>query len=182
MRGSDCDKLKCKLMFSIKNCISSLSNDEPYTADYLCTVLSSLQYNLWGPAIIYCAIALEAHLREKLKVDCPVETNELLSCSLEHSVINQEQKRIVECIIALRNSHAHPYQWLFQRTKDKLKNCADLFGQEPPDWLKDLTKQGNPSTNKKFINLYDENTALLVAEHTIRIICPSFSQQLGVEQ
>jgi len=158
---------------SVANCSTYLSNDEYYISKYLDVVKRCLDCELWGPVIIFCAIAIESHFHEVLDINYAIATDDLLERACKCGLINQGQKEIAKCIIAIRNAHAHPYKWLFEETKKQLKNCTGRFGQERSPWYRELSRCLRARTSRKIIMLENEELAANVVRETLKLICPS---------
>jgi hypothetical protein len=163
---------KVKIVSGAKNCALSLDATRYLnTRRYLELVVKCLQCEIWGASILYCAMALESYLREELDVNDPIGTHQLVKRT--SFLWKKKQIEIAKCVFALRDAHAHPYWWLFEKTKNRLRSCGSIFGQTRPEWFKELSKKAKARTSKKILMLDDQKTAYAVAEQTIRLICPN---------
>ena len=97
--------------------------------NYLKHALQSIEADLFGAAIIYFGIALEAELCEMLKKGIEDKrTEDLLKEAVDNGLITSDTRDEINGIMWLRDAHAHPQGTLNKRTWRRLRTIANEYG------------------------------------------------------
>jgi hypothetical protein len=147
-----------------------ISWDNYLSKDYLEIVRDCLKCGVWGPAVIYCASALEAHLLDALGYYTGTTTANLLKDARNRKAISQIQSAQIDDIVTLRDAHAHPSTWLYSKSLKKLKSVPRNYKsrQLTPSWFRAL--KPNVKSASSIVKLYDKDLALKVTKTTIDLI------------
>lgn len=144
---------------------------DPYLSQsYLIIVRDCLRAGLWGPAIVYCGVALEAHLLDKLDSSAEMTTDDLLRAAFKGKMISSPQHTEIEQILSLRDGHAHPLTFLYKKTRRNIASVQRRYKVEmaTPQWLLEI--DSTAKRVRKMVQMYSQNLALAVTDSTVSLI------------
>lgn len=155
----------------VKECLT-LAQRTYASHDYLKYALQSLEADLFGAAIIYFGIALEAELCEMLKKGIEDKrTEDLLKEAVDKGLITPAVRDEINGIMWLRDAHAHSQGTLNRRTWRRLRTIANEYG------IPTLLLSPNPNRIGYIIDFNSACLARKIAEKMWRLLQQMISKE-----
>ena len=160
-----------KLALTVQQVISEVEAciawDLYLSQSYLIIVRDCLRAGLWGPAVVYCGVALEVHLLDKLGSSAEMTTDDLLRAAFKGKMISSPQRTEIEQILSLRDGHAHPLTFLYKRTRRNIASVQRRYKVQmaTPQWL--LEVDPTAKRVRKMVQSYSQDLALAITGSTV---------------
>ncbi len=147
---------------------------------YLDEAYKSYTGNAFGATAVYCGLALEAFLYERVKQSLPQNwtVDDLLRTAVNEGIISNvspghnqvSELEASRYIFAVRDVHAHHIAGLRPRTMSRFQQVRASWGQAIPSWFNELQGVAGVETTVNTLDQYGRAMASDIMRRTVGIV------------